>query len=661
MGMGPMAVTASGDVVMADVANRRIRVLHAGSQQVSTLAGGGLIEVADTSFADASGAAARFGSVDAVAVDAAGNTYVADSGNSLVRKIDAAGVVTTLAGQVGVCGNQDGVGTAATLCGPSSIAVDKAGNVYVAEVKRGARGSVANPIRRITPAGVVSTVTPKASENPRQSYVCVGCALEDTYEAVRLAVDSSGAIYAADTNDHVVRKFTADGQSTVLSGTVAGRNNGGFVDGAASAAKFGQIRAIAVDRADRLFVLDQFDTGFPAIRQIGGNGAVSSVLRAQSCDTSQPPSTSLPGTLCNATHMAISASNSFLVVERSEPGYGLASQTQLRSYTLPGESTVLAGVGTVMGLVDGQGSAARFFRPAALAVGKSGTLYVGDSLNKTVRTVGADGTVRTLGKICDISDQGNTCGLDSMGIDGQGNLYVPDKPFGIRKITPAGNVTLMADLSKTGFWLTGGIASDSAGNAYVTVSAYGGEAIYKVPPQGDVTLFAGNLNHSGYQDGQAGAALFSKLGNMTIDAAGNLYVVDMGNDSKQAAVTVGPTIRKITPAGVVTTLAGNPQVARGLADGAGTAAQFTLGPLYEPTSSLAADAQGNVYVTDSVNSVIRKITPSGLVSTPIGQAWQYGFAAGPLPGIINRPMGVAVQGSTLFISMGNGVVQAKLP
>ncbi len=93
---------------------------------------------------------------------------------------------------------------------------------------------------------------------------------------------------------------------------------------------------------------------------------------------------------------------------------------------------------------------------------------------------------------------------------------------------------------------------------------------------------------------------------------------------------------------------------------AGATAQFTLGPLYEPTSSLAADAQGNVYVTDPVNSVVRKITPDGQVSTPVGQARQYGFAAGALPGTINRPVGIAVRGSTLYLSMDNGVVQAAI-
>lgn len=674
MDMGPMAVTASGDVVMADVANNRVRILHAGSQQVSTLAGGGvpyqdlknwwLLSETRTSYADGARAAARFANIGAVAVDAAGNTYVADTGNSLVRKIDMAGGVTTLAGQVGVCGNQDGVGTAATLCWPSSIAVDKAGNVYVAEVKPGTKGNAANPIRKITAAGVVSTLTPKASDYPSQDY-CVGCGWYDTYNPVRLAVDSSGTVYAADSNDYVIRKFTADGQGSVLSGTVTGRKNGGFVDGAASAAKFGQLVSITVDRTDRLFVLDQFDTGFSAIRQVGSDGSVVSVLRAQSCDGNRHPGTNLPGTLCNARQMAVNADGSFLVVETGQLSNGGVLHTQLRSYTRQGESTVLVGAAPVFGLTDGQGAAARFFAPAALAVGKSGSLYVGDSRNWAIRTVAADGTVRTLSKLCDTGDLGSTCGLGAMGIDGADNLYVFNGGS-IRKVTPAGNITLVADLRiesfvSAGVGLLGGIAADSIGNVYVAAFTFAGQAIFKVTPKGEVTLFAGSLSNKGHVDGQGSAALFSQLGNIATDAADNLYVVDMGNDSKQAAVMVGPTIRKVTPAGVVSTLAGNPNAARGLTDGAGAGARFTLGPLYEPTSSLAADAQGNVYVTDPVNSVIRKVTPDGQVSTPIGQAWQYGFAEGALPGIINRPVGIAVRGGMLYISMDHGVVRAKLP
>lgn len=157
---GGLTVTPSGEVVMADSGNNLIRRLSADYQQVTTVAGTLAPGIREQHYADGNGPAAKFALPYAVAVDAAGNTYVADYGNSLVRKISPTGDVTTLAGQPGVCGVQDGVGQAATLCNPSSIAVDKAGTVYVAHfTPRASPGGppISGRIRKITADGVVST------------------------------------------------------------------------------------------------------------------------------------------------------------------------------------------------------------------------------------------------------------------------------------------------------------------------------------------------------------------------------------------------------------------------------------------------------------------------------------------------------------------------
>ena len=109
---------------------------------------------------------------------------------------------------------------------------------------------------------------------------------------------------------------------------------------------------------------------------------------------------------------------------------------------------------------------------------------------------------------------------------------------------------------------------------------------------------------------------------------------------------------------------GNPSAAPGYADGAAAAARFTVqqGQNWPAqSSSLAVDKQGNVYVTDPFNSVVRKIGTDGQVSTLVGQAWKYGFAAGDLPGIINRPTGIAVRDSMMYLSVPNAVVQVQLP
>ena len=678
--LGGMATTGAGEIVFAD--GQLIRKLSADQQQVSTLAGGGPMVPSDISnYADGSGSAARFLGPKAVAVDAAGNTYVADTQNHLVRKISVSGTVTTLAGKAGVCGNQDGMAGSATLCFPASIAVDKAGTVYVsqsfASTSPVRESALPNPIRKITATGEVSTLVAKASLYPTAVPSPWGSAYY--YAPVHLAMDSAGTLFAADSNDHVIRKYAADGQATVVSGTPA-PDNEGDADGVASAAKFRTFLAVAFDAANRLHVLGPDNSGAPAIRRIDGNGTATTLIRARSCTVQSGIVTGEPGTLCTANQLAVQGNGNFLVAEQGDSG-GSVKYTQLRSYTQQGTSTVVAGKPSAEGADDGQGSSARFNRPGALAFNPAGALYVRDNGNGAIRTVQTDGLVRTLGK------PGGHCtavtGLASeflelsepssgslrynngpLATDGAGNLYTVHEGR-VLKMRDC-QVTLLADLNpllsaSTNLFMPNdapGIAADSKGNVFVSTLK---GAIFKIDAKGEVTLFAGSVGTLGHADGQGAAAQFAAPGHMTADAAGNLYVVD-GLGISFATTVLGPTIRKITPTGLVSTLAGNPNAAPGFADGTGTAAVFTVGKISSgEIASIAADDNGNVYVADPVNSVIRKIAPNGQVSTPVGQAWRYGFAAGNLPGIINRPAGIAVRNSMLYISVPNAVVQVKLP
>jgi len=248
------------------------------------------------------------------------------------------------------------------------------------------------------------------------------------------------------------------------------------------------------------------------------------------------------------------------------------------------------------GSADGTGTAASFKNPNGLTVDASGNIYVADNGNNKIRTISPTGLVTTL------ATASNPAGIV---IDGTGNLFFTDFNGGaVDKLTPGGVLTTLA----TGFNQPYGMAIDATGNLYVADQL--NSEIKKVTPAGVVSVVAGTVLSSFPAtpvNGPAASATFHFPAGVAVDASGNLYVADT-NDNM---------IRKITSNGTVSTLAGSGSA--GSADGTGAAASFS-GP-----TGITVDATGNIYVADKNNHIIRKITPAGVVTTVAGKKGVYGF------------------------------------
>jgi sugar lactone lactonase YvrE len=253
----PMGVVsdASGNVYVAEFTVHRIRKI-APDGLVTNFAGEGGV----SGSADGVGTAARFTNPQGLAIDGAGNIYVADQGNQTIRKITPDGVVTTLAGLARTVGYADGTGSAARFTAPRGIAADAAGNVYVAD------GT--HTIRAITSAGVVTTVAGLAGSPGSGDGAGAAAQFRDP---PGIAVDAAGNLYVADQGNHTIRKIGA-GVVTTIAGFAG---TAGYADGNGSAARFNSPEGIAVDAAGNVYVADR---GNNAIRKITPAGVVSTVF-----------------------------------------------------------------------------------------------------------------------------------------------------------------------------------------------------------------------------------------------------------------------------------------------------------------------------------------------------------------------------------------------
>ncbi len=246
-----MAIDANGNIYVVDTNNHAIRKI-APNGDVTTLAGGA------QGFTDGNGSAAKFNIPRGIAVDKQGNVFVADSGNHSIRKITPNGTVTTFAGEFGTSGNIDGTANVAKFNSPESLAIDTQGNIFVAD-----RGN--SSIRKITPDGVVSTFAGNIGGYADGNGV--NAKFNNPYG---IAIDNDDNLYVADLLNQRIRKITPDAEVT----SIAGSSPAGYADGEANVAKFNYPIDVAVDEFGNIFVADLFNH---KVRRISPDGMVSSI------------------------------------------------------------------------------------------------------------------------------------------------------------------------------------------------------------------------------------------------------------------------------------------------------------------------------------------------------------------------------------------------
>ena len=562
---------------------RVLVVVGAILSEITTFTGNGLAGFSNT---------ISFAGAISTAVDSVGNVYVADTNNNRIRKIDTSGIVSTLAGS-GTAGFADGTGTSAQFSGPMAIAADPSGIVYVADTNN-------HRIRKITSAGVVTTLAGSGTSGNTN-----GSGTNATFSSpMGIAVDRFGqTIYISSGN--IIRKMTSGGVVT----TLAGQTTAGTSDFLGTQASFGGPRGIAVDYWSTVYVAD---TQNQTIRKIDTSGLVTTLAGSMQSGGSQD-GTGSNGRFILPSGVAIDAigGQDVYVADRNNH--------RIRKISSTGVVTTLAG--STSGSLDGDGTNAQFREPQGVAVDSAGTVYVADSLNHLIRKITSEGLVTTLagGGQSGFSDTSTVSlvGLFNtpigLTIDPIGRVYVADSNnHRIRRITRSGIVSTFAGTGTVGslnaamltstFNTPKGVVVDSAGNVYVADSA--NRMIRRITSAGVVTTFAGSAT-SGFADGTGTSATFNTPFGITVDRLGTVYVSDIGNHN----------IRRITSAGVVTTLAGSRTAT--FADGAGTNASFNT------PQGIVADIYGNVYVADTNNHRIRRITSDGTVMTFTGSTAGY--------------------------------------
>ncbi|RAJ96008.1 putative secreted protein (Por secretion system target) [Larkinella arboricola] len=594
-----VAVDTQGNLFIADFGNNRIRKVTANGT-ISTVAGTG------TQGFTGDGGPATTASLRhprGVAVDTQGNLFIADLDNQRIRKVSSGGIITTVAGNGTYgSGGDGGPATSAGIGSPYGVAVDKQGNLFIADGSN-------NRIRKVSPTGIITTVAGNGTYGFSGDGGPATSAQLSSPSSV--AVDAQGNLFIADASNYRIRKVATNG----LIYTVAG--NGPIGDGGdggpATSAQLNLPTGVAVDSQGNLIIADM---GNRRIRKVSANGIINTIAGNGTENYGGDGGPATEARFHFPTDVAVDAQGNLFIVDQFN--------SRIRKVAPNGIITTVAGNGTSGFSGDGgPATSAQLGYPTGIAVDTHGNLFIAEQGSRRIRKVAPNGIITTVAGNGAQCDDSNICfsgdggpaihaSLSSpydVAVDAQGNLFIADHHNGrIRKVTANGMISTVAGNGETGYSGDGGPATnaqigfpvsitvDGQGNLFFTNPT--SQRIRKVTPSGIITTVAGNgvYNFSG-DGGPATSASFRNPHDVKVDAQGNLFIVDQDNQR----------IRKVSPSGIISTIAGNGSAGFSGDGGAATGAQLN-NPI-----AVTMDAQGNLFIADYSNNRIRKVT--GLSTT----------------------------------------------
>jgi len=533
-----------------------------------------------------------------LAVDAAGNLFLADLGR--VRRVSPGGIIATVAGNGTLGFSGDGGPATDAAISVGGISVDGAGNLFLADERAGR-------IRKVSPAGIITTIA--GTGTFRYSGDGGPATSAQLSFPSDVAVDSRGNIYVADTNNCRVRRIDPNGIITTIAGSgVRGYSGDG---GSATDAQLNSPTGVAVDGVGNVYFVDGSNL---RVRRISPGGIITTVAGNGTQGSSGDGGLATGAQLNRPLGVAADTEGNLFIT---------GSDFRVRKVSPDGIITTVADNGNPNSLGDGGPAAkAQLDDPEDVAVDGAGNLFIADAGNGRVRKVTPDGIITTVagngtltfcanGSVCPpVGDGGPATSAQlslpwGLAVDGAGNLFIADGGNNtVRKVSPNGTISTVASLS-----LPGRMALDGMGNLFIGT---GDDRIRKVSPDGVITTVAGN-GQAGFS-GDGGPAQNASLsfidqlgedaqgGGMAVDGAGGLVVADTYNNR----------VRKISPDGLITTIAGG-----GSSGGDGGPA--TSAQLDQPWS-VAFDGAGTLFISEETGERIRKVSPDETITTVADRA-----------------------------------------